>query len=125
MAKTIQVALSPLLIIGAFCGLGFLEYPVGQPRLYLTCLYFLIAWSFYIYLYYYFLIYTNYATTNVYILSWTNIIIILSATLSMFVSLFRFQVGIINCSNLLCFNLCTRILKYFSLRELILIFLNE
>lgn len=96
MTKTIQVALSPLLIVGAFCGLGFFEYPVGQPRLYLTCLYFLIAWSSYIYLYYYILIYTNYTTMYVYMLSWTNIVIIFSATLSMFVSLYHFKVGIIN-----------------------------
>jgi len=100
MTKTIQVALSPLLIVGAICGLGFFEYPLGRPRPYLTCLYFLIAWSSYMYLYYYILIYSNYTIMYTYeytyMLSWTNIIIIFSAILSMFVSLFRFKVGIIN-----------------------------
>ncbi|CAL1676354.1 unnamed protein product [Lasius platythorax] len=87
MTETIQAALSPLLIVGSFCGLGFFEYPLGRPRPYLTCLYFLIAWSFYVYLFYYF--YTTICTT-IYI-SWTNIVIIFSAILSMFVSLFRFK----------------------------------
>lgn len=124
MTKTIQVALSPLLIVGAIYGLGFFEYPLGRPRPYLTCLYFLIAWSSYMYLYYYLLIYSNYIMYT-YMLAWTNIIIIFSAFLSMFVSLFRFKVRIINyiCLNLLRFNFC--ILEYFLLIALISIFLNE
>lgn len=96
MKKTIQVALSPLLIVGAFCGLAFFEYPLGQPRPYLTCLYLLITWSFYMYLYYYILIYTNYTVMYAYMLSWTNIIIMFCGIVSMFVSLYRFKVGIIN-----------------------------
>ncbi|CAL1676351.1 unnamed protein product [Lasius platythorax] len=88
MTRTIQAALSPLLIVGSFCGLGFFEYPLGRPRPYFTYSYFLITWSLYAYLFYY-LVYTSY--TAFLFLSWFNIIIIITAIVSMLVNLFRFK----------------------------------
>ncbi|XP_011868554.1 PREDICTED: uncharacterized protein LOC105562370 [Vollenhovia emeryi] len=88
MTKTIQTALAPLLIIGSICSLGFLEYPVGQPRPYLTCLYFFTKWSLFTYFFYY-LVYNSH-TPFVY-MSWPNVIIMTSAIVSILVSLFRFK----------------------------------
>ncbi|XP_072754251.1 uncharacterized protein [Anoplolepis gracilipes] len=88
MTKTIQEAVSPLLIVGSFCGLGFFEYPFGQSRPYFTYSYFLIMWSLYTYLFYY-LVYTSY--TAYLFVSWFNIIIIITAVMSMLVSFFRFK----------------------------------
>ncbi|XP_072754199.1 uncharacterized protein [Anoplolepis gracilipes] len=89
MAKTIQAALSPILIVGSFCGLAIFEYPLERPRSYLTCLYFLIAGSIYVYLSYY--IFSINRIALYFMLSWTNIIIIFSTTLLMFGSLFYFK----------------------------------
>ncbi|CAL1676352.1 unnamed protein product [Lasius platythorax] len=88
MTKTIQAVVSPLLIIGSFCGLGFFEYPLGRPRPYLTCLYFLIIWSLYAYLFYYLAYISD--TLHIY-LSETNIMIMFTTIVSMLVSLFRFK----------------------------------
>ncbi|XP_029160045.1 uncharacterized protein LOC114932038 [Nylanderia fulva] len=85
MTETIQAALSPLLIVGSFCGLSFFEYPLGRPRLYLSSLYFLITWSLYVYLFYS-LVYI----TKIYLV-WTNLIVIICAIVSMFISLFRYK----------------------------------
>lgn len=93
MTKTIQAALSPLLIVSSFCGLGFFEYPFGRSRPYFTYSYFLITWSLYTYLFYY-LVYTSY--TAYIFMSWFNVIIIITAIVSMFVSLLRFKVKIQN-----------------------------
>ncbi|XP_032682000.1 uncharacterized protein LOC116849188 [Odontomachus brunneus] len=85
MVKTIQAALTSLLIIGAFCSLCVFEYPLGRPRPYFTCLYFLILWSTYTYILYFINIQTPI------IISWTIIIIIMSSFGSMIVNLFRFK----------------------------------
>ncbi|KYN18969.1 hypothetical protein ALC57_08642 [Trachymyrmex cornetzi] len=53
MTTTLQTALAPLLIIGSFCSLGLFEYPLGQPRPYLSFLYTLTTWSFSTYASYY------------------------------------------------------------------------
>ncbi|KYQ47740.1 hypothetical protein ALC60_13232 [Trachymyrmex zeteki] len=53
MTKTLQAALAPLMIIGSFCNLGLFEYPLGHSWLYLSCLYFLVIWSFLTYSVYY------------------------------------------------------------------------
>ncbi|KYQ53343.1 hypothetical protein ALC60_07535 [Trachymyrmex zeteki] len=53
MTKTLERALAPLMIIGSFCDLSIFEYPRGQPRAYLSCLYALIKWSFLTYYVYY------------------------------------------------------------------------
>ncbi|KYN39567.1 hypothetical protein ALC56_06061 [Trachymyrmex septentrionalis] len=51
--KTLQTALAPLLIIGSFCSLGLFEYPLGQPKPYLSWWYALITWSYFTYSFYY------------------------------------------------------------------------
>ncbi|XP_012222837.2 putative gustatory receptor 28a [Linepithema humile] len=81
MTKTIQSALAPLLIICSFCGLSYLEYLIERSRPYFTCLYFLIKWSLYSYLFYH-LIYTN-PTAFIYfnLLCKLEIFIILVSTL--------------------------------------------
>ncbi|KYN11277.1 hypothetical protein ALC57_16567 [Trachymyrmex cornetzi] len=53
MTETLERALAPLMIIGGFCNLGMLEYPVGQLRIYISCLYALAKWSFLMYYFYY------------------------------------------------------------------------
>ncbi|KYN31220.1 hypothetical protein ALC56_14488 [Trachymyrmex septentrionalis] len=94
MTKTIQTALAPLFIIGSFCGLGLFEYPLGQPRLYFTYLYFLITSTLFTYFFYY-LIYNSYTPYlyNLY-MSWPNVIIMITAIVSMVVGIFRFTVRI-------------------------------
>jgi len=91
MTKTIQTALAPLLIVGSLCSLGLFEYPLGQLRPYLTCLYILITWSFYVYFFYH-LIYNSYASFLY--MSWPSIIIMITVIMSMLVSLFRFKVRV-------------------------------
>lgn len=90
---TIQAALAPLLIICSFCSLGLIEYPLGQPRPYFTCLYVLTIWSLFSYFFYY-LVYNSYTLSLVY-LSWPNTIIMITAIVSMLVSLFRFKVSVL------------------------------
>ncbi|XP_032681993.1 uncharacterized protein LOC116849182 [Odontomachus brunneus] len=87
MVKTIQAALAPLLIIGAFCSLCVFEYPLGRPRPYFTCLYFLIVWSTYTYIACYLLI----DIEDLFVIYWPSIIIVMSSYGSMVVSLFRFK----------------------------------
>ncbi|KYN44909.1 hypothetical protein ALC56_00905 [Trachymyrmex septentrionalis] len=53
MIQTLERALAPLLIIGSFCNLCMIEYPRGQPRVYLSYLCALAIWGFLIYFYYY------------------------------------------------------------------------
>ncbi|KYN14211.1 hypothetical protein ALC57_13586 [Trachymyrmex cornetzi] len=53
---TLERALAPLMTIGAFCNLAMFEYPLGQSRTYITCLYGLAKWS----LLTYFIYYPNY-----------------------------------------------------------------
>ncbi|KYN16334.1 hypothetical protein ALC57_11416 [Trachymyrmex cornetzi] len=50
---TLERALAPLMTIGGFCNLAMFEYPLGQPRTYVSCLYGLAKWSLLIYFYYY------------------------------------------------------------------------
>ncbi|KYQ58972.1 hypothetical protein ALC60_02016 [Trachymyrmex zeteki] len=50
---TLQTALSPLLTFGNFWNLGVFEYPLGQPRPYLSYLRTLATWGLFIYFYHY------------------------------------------------------------------------
>ncbi|KYN13246.1 hypothetical protein ALC57_14583 [Trachymyrmex cornetzi] len=50
---TLERALAPLMTIGGFCNLTMFEYPLGQPRTYISYLYGLIKWSLLMYFYYY------------------------------------------------------------------------
>ncbi|KYM77784.1 hypothetical protein ALC53_11795 [Atta colombica] len=50
---TLQTTLALLLITGSFWSLDFFEYPLGQPRPYLSCLYTLATWSYLTYSNYY------------------------------------------------------------------------
>ncbi|KYN13143.1 hypothetical protein ALC57_14701, partial [Trachymyrmex cornetzi] len=49
----LERALAPLMIIGGFCNLAMFEYPLGQPRPYISCLYGLAKWSLLMYFWYY------------------------------------------------------------------------
>ncbi|XP_011060621.1 PREDICTED: uncharacterized protein LOC105149720 [Acromyrmex echinatior] len=53
MTEALERALAPLLTFGSFFGLGMFEYPRGQPRAYLSCLYVLAKWGSLMYFYYY------------------------------------------------------------------------
>ncbi|KYN21164.1 hypothetical protein ALC57_06468 [Trachymyrmex cornetzi] len=53
MTETLERTLAPLMTIDGFCNLGVFEYPVGQLRSYISCLYALAKWSLLIYFYYY------------------------------------------------------------------------
>ncbi|KYQ54451.1 hypothetical protein ALC60_14212 [Trachymyrmex zeteki] len=59
MAETLERAMASLWIIGSFCNLGMFEYPLGQPRPYISCLYALAKWIFYTY----YCLYPNYIYT--------------------------------------------------------------
>ncbi|KYN19109.1 hypothetical protein ALC57_08565 [Trachymyrmex cornetzi] len=50
---TLERALAPLMTIGAFCNLAMFEYPLGESRTYITCLYGLAKWSLLMYFFYY------------------------------------------------------------------------
>jgi len=97
MIKTLQTALTPLLIIGSFCNLGLIEYPVGHPRPYLSYLYILGIWSLFIYSVYYPTY--NHRWHRVYI--WINIIILISTIIIILVSLFRSKVRVLKCTPLI------------------------
>ena len=92
MTKTLQIALASLLIIGSFCSLSMFEYPLGQSRPYLFCLYTSVTWSYLTYSYYY----------SYYIDSWDNkmsdwieIITIITTITSILVNYFYFKVKIL------------------------------
>ncbi|KYN22131.1 hypothetical protein ALC57_05476, partial [Trachymyrmex cornetzi] len=53
MTETLEEALAPLMTIGVYCNLGMFEYPIGQPRTYISCLYALTKWSLLMYFFYY------------------------------------------------------------------------
>ncbi|KYN09455.1 hypothetical protein ALC57_18428 [Trachymyrmex cornetzi] len=53
MTETLERTLAPLMTIGGFCNLGIFEYPVGQLRSYISCLYALAKWSLLVYFVYY------------------------------------------------------------------------
>ncbi|KAH0947027.1 Gr22 [Eciton burchellii] len=84
MVRTIQTALSLLLTIGSICGLAIFEYPLGRSRPRLSCLYFLITWSLYVFTFYY-------LSCNMKIISWPIAAIMLATIISMFDSLFHFK----------------------------------
>ncbi|KYQ58877.1 hypothetical protein ALC60_02032 [Trachymyrmex zeteki] len=88
MTKTLQIALAPLSIIGAFCSLGIFEYPLGRPRPYFSCLYTLITWSCFTYSFYY-PFYTEQWDYKV--ADFMEIIIFTTSITSIFVSHFHFE----------------------------------
>ncbi|KYQ56646.1 hypothetical protein ALC60_04245 [Trachymyrmex zeteki] len=89
MTKTLQKAMAPLLIIGSFCSLGLFEYPLGQPRPYLSYLYALVTWSLFTFSvdYPYPIYLENWETVT----DWKQNIIFISVITSIFVSWFRFK----------------------------------
>ncbi|KYN17947.1 hypothetical protein ALC57_09829 [Trachymyrmex cornetzi] len=88
MTETLQTALAPLLIIGSFCSLGLFEYPLGQPRPFLSCLYTLITSSFFTYFNYCECLF-NYEWQKV--IYWINIILTISQITLILVSNFYFK----------------------------------
>ena len=97
MIKTLQTALTPLLIIGSFCNLGLFEYPVGHPRPYLSYLYILGIWSLFTYSVYY----PTYIHRWHRVYIWINIIILISTIIMILVSLFRSKVRVLKCTPLI------------------------
>ncbi|KYN28061.1 hypothetical protein ALC57_02497 [Trachymyrmex cornetzi] len=88
---TLEKALAPLMTIGAFCNLAMFEYPLGQSRTYITCLYGLAKWSLLIYYFYY----PNYIIgfeKKIY----TLVIISLITIILIPINICRFKVKIIN-----------------------------
>ncbi|KYN07078.1 hypothetical protein ALC62_01950 [Cyphomyrmex costatus] len=91
MTKTLQSSMKLLFIISSFHCLGLFEYPLGQPRMYFSCLYTLAVWGTLIYYYYY----PKYSLLWQYnLLSFVNIILgiyTLIAVLSIFISFYRYK----------------------------------
>ncbi|KYN50346.1 hypothetical protein ALC62_14737 [Cyphomyrmex costatus] len=88
MTKSLQSALAPLFITSSFHNLGLFEYPIGQPRLYSSCLYALAKWSIVMYLYYPVLIYTWQNNFGQFIKFFLTILTVFT---SVFVSLYRYK----------------------------------
>ncbi|KYM80424.1 hypothetical protein ALC53_09163 [Atta colombica] len=95
MTNTLQIALTPLLNIGSFCGLGLLEYPLGHPRPYISCLFIFAVWSFFTYSVYYptyfFIITERHMTPLAIMVIATNIIISITIVISILISFFYFK----------------------------------
>jgi len=98
MAKTLQAALTPLIILGSFFGLGLFEYPLGHSRPYFSCLYVLATWSFLVYFIYYPLYYGSYEIydhsyfiTN----NWRSFTILITAITLIPVNFFYFKVKVL------------------------------
>ncbi|KYN15857.1 hypothetical protein ALC57_11938, partial [Trachymyrmex cornetzi] len=79
---TLERALAPLMTIGAFCNLAMFEYPVGQPRTYISCLYGLAKWSFLTYFFYYGSYMNSYERKTIYILDIISLLIIILIPIS-------------------------------------------
>jgi len=98
MTNTLQTALTPLLNIGSFCGLGLLEYPLGHPRPYISCLFIFAVWSFFTYSVYYptyfFIITERHMTPLAIMVIATNIIISITIIISILINFFYFKVKI-------------------------------
>jgi len=60
MTETLERVLAPLLTFHSFFNLGMFEYPRGQSRTYLSCLYALAKWGSLTYFFYYPLFATKY-----------------------------------------------------------------
>ncbi|KYN12709.1 hypothetical protein ALC57_15125 [Trachymyrmex cornetzi] len=88
MTETLERALAPLMVIGGFCNLGMFEYPVGQLRTYISCLYALAKWSLLIYFFYYPMYIENFQEDK--ILYFNNIIPFATTTLIL-ISICRFK----------------------------------
>ncbi|KYN28046.1 hypothetical protein ALC57_02482 [Trachymyrmex cornetzi] len=91
MTETLERTLAPLMIIGGFCNLGMFEYPVGQLRIYISCVYVLVKWSLLIYFIYYpkFIMYLQ-MTGRIYI----SVTVPLATIILILISFRRFKVKI-------------------------------
>ncbi|KYN10949.1 hypothetical protein ALC57_16875, partial [Trachymyrmex cornetzi] len=87
---TLERALAPLMTIGAFCNLAMFEYPPGQPRTYISCLYGLAKWSLFTYLFYYPCYIITFKMKTIYILD----IVSLVSIILILISFCRFKVKI-------------------------------
>ncbi|KYN26925.1 hypothetical protein ALC57_03693 [Trachymyrmex cornetzi] len=88
MTEILERALAPLMVIGGFCNLGVFEYPVGQLRTYISCLYALVKCSLLIYFFYY-PSYTNAFLTSGTI--WIDDIVSLATIILILISICRFK----------------------------------
>ncbi|KYN27517.1 hypothetical protein ALC57_03093 [Trachymyrmex cornetzi] len=88
MTETLERTLAPLMTIGGFCNLGMFEYPVGQLRSYISCLYALVKWSLLIYFFYY-PIYTR--TFQIYKTLYINDTVQFATITLILISIYRFK----------------------------------
>ncbi|KYN00233.1 hypothetical protein ALC62_09028 [Cyphomyrmex costatus] len=87
MTISLQSALAPLFIMSSFYCLVLFEYPLGQPRLFLSCLYALVILSTLIYID--FPMYYIQQETLISILAIIHFLYILIALISIFINLYR------------------------------------
>jgi len=99
MTKTLQAALTPLVIFGSFFGLSLFEYPFGYPRPYLSCLYVLIIWSFLIYFVYYPIICKFILLKITKVIYWMDFIILFTAIALILDNFFYFKVKVLSVLN--------------------------
>ena len=92
MTKTLQAVLAPLMISGSFSGFGLFEYPLGNPRPYLSCLYVLVILGFPSYFDYYPRYYRFFFMKETDPRSWIDFLILILAITSISVSFFYFKV---------------------------------
>ncbi|KYN28007.1 hypothetical protein ALC57_02584 [Trachymyrmex cornetzi] len=90
MTETLERALAPLLTFSPFFGLGMFEYPRGQPRPYLSCLYALAKWGVLMYFYYSPKINKDFQSKNYLMNDFLPLILIIS----IFIGFCRFKVKI-------------------------------
>ncbi|KYM94768.1 hypothetical protein ALC62_14619 [Cyphomyrmex costatus] len=88
MTKSLQLALAPLFISSSFYSLSLFEYPIGQPRLYSSCLYALAKWSIFMYFHYPVYTYTWQNQFGQFIRFFLNILMVF---ISVFVGLYRYK----------------------------------
>ena len=93
MTETLEGALAPLFTFGSFFGLGMFEYPRGQPRAYLSCLYVLVKWGFLMFFYY--SLYFIMSNDKIYVSQITELVLV---NLLILISFCRFKVTIFKCT---------------------------
>ncbi|KYN30138.1 hypothetical protein ALC57_00400 [Trachymyrmex cornetzi] len=81
---TLERALAPLMTTGAFFNLAIFEYPLGQSRTYITCLYGLAKWSLLTYFFYYPYYIVSLEIKTIYILDIISLLTIILITISIY-----------------------------------------
>ena len=103
MMTTLQTALAPLLIFGSFFGLSFFEYHGHSIPLilYLSCSYVLTIWGLIMYFVYYPIIFVRlFENPNLIFDYWMDLVILITAIISILVSWFHFKVKVLYVFNM-------------------------